>query len=211
MSDYKYPSTRLARPEDVEDLGALPDFMKGRTAGTTTTPTTEQSSDDTPNPVRGLARKKPKPEPAEDAPAGPTPASKSDSIEGDAPVRARRKDPEDLHQASSANLPISLVESLNKYRAVNAMSAGDIIVAAIEHSMDELPTLLAGEKPAVEHRKPGFSSRPAKAAPPQELSKLLAFRLTVKDFAYLDELVEDLGARNRTHLICEALTHFLKD
>jgi hypothetical protein len=62
---YAYPArSRLAHPEDVEDLGALPDYLKPAATPAPAAPTRDAAAlDERPagNPVRGLARRKPPP------------------------------------------------------------------------------------------------------------------------------------------------------
>lgn len=216
---YAYSARNLGRPEDIEDLGAMPEFMLRATPTPTARPAAAPApkqgaatAEPSANPVRGLARRKtvPTPEPA----AG---GSEARSLEGDPPavetaVRTRRKEIRDLHRPSSVNLPVDLVNVLNLHRASTGMSAGDSIVEAIKQTMHWLPTKFGAAAAPSGSESSGFSPRPtSKAEPSPEITKLLAFRLTEKDFDYLDELVTTFGARDRTQLIREALTQFLKD
>lgn len=205
MNDrYAYPAkSRLTRPEDVEDLGALPDFLKARTTDQPAASTPEPVPD---NPVRGLARKRTAPPPASTphTPTEPAPEHVEPAGDGPTPTRARN-----LHRPSSANLPIELVVALGRNRELTGMSAGDTIVAAILKHMEELPALLV-EPQTSPAPATGFSPRPVKTEA-TGLTKLLAFRLTETDFDYLDRLVIQLGARDRTHLIREALSAYLKE
>lgn len=210
MSGYSYPAkSRLSRLEEIEDLGALPpDFGKNR----------ERPPADTeaaPNPVRSLAKRK-RTAPTREPIVAPATVDTPEAHEVDEPSarhnpRKRRKEPRDLHRPSSANLPVELVAAVASHRRSSGMSAGDTIVAAIEQHLDRLPALLAPKQEP--QRTTGFSARPSQ---PQgegsdEITKLFAFRLTEADFEHLDQLVDDLGARDRTHLIREALTEYFKD
>ena len=91
------------------------------------------------------------------------------------------------------------------------MSAGDIVVAAIEKHFDQLPGILAATQEPPPPQSSGFAARGPKAAPLVDNTKLFAYRLVPSDFDYLDQLVNQLGARDRTHLIREALTTYFKD
>ena len=91
------------------------------------------------------------------------------------------------------------------------MSAGDIVVAAIEKHFDQLPGILAATQEPPPPQRSGFAARGPKAAPVVDNTKLFAYRLVPSDFDYLDQLVNQLGARDRTHLIREALTTYFKD
>ena len=219
MSDqYAYPArSRLAHPEDVEDLGALPDYLKPAATPAPATPAPASPTrdaaalDERPagNPVRGLARRKTPPpavahvDTTAAAPGGEPPV-------GENPVRAR-KEPRDLHRASSANLPTGLVTAVARHREATGMSAGDIVVAAIEKHFDQLPGILAATQEPPPPHSSGFAARGPKAAPVVDNTKLFAYRLVPSDFDYLDQLVNQLGARDRTHLIREALTTYFKD
>ncbi|GAA4909749.1 hypothetical protein GCM10025789_31280 [Tessaracoccus lubricantis] len=210
MSGYTYPArARLSRPEDVEDLGALPDFLKARPAEKRPEAVSTPAEA---NPVRGLARKKKTPPAAvEETASDPIPAAPGPVVEENRRERARRKDERDLHRPSSANLPVALVAAIAKRRERTGMSAGDMIVAAIEQHMDQLPSLFGtGEEQEAQHAS-GFSARPKKSPVVDEITKLFPFRLTQPDFDYLDQLVDKFGARDRTHLIREALTQYIKD
>ena len=216
MSDqYAYPArSRLAHPEDVEDLGALPDYLKPAATPAPAAPTRDDAGaapGERPagNPVRGLARRKTPPpavapvDTTDAAPGGEPPV-------GENPVRAR-KEPRDLHRASSANLPTDLVTAVARHREATGMSAGDIVVAAIEKHFDQLPGILAATQEPPPPQSSGFAARGPKAAPLVDNTKLFAYRLVPSDFDYLDQLVNQLGARDRTHLIREALTTYFKD
>lgn len=216
MSDqYAYPArSRLAHPEDLEDLGALPDYLKPAATPAPPAPTRDAAGaapDERPagNPVRGLARRK-TPPPAV-APVDTTAAAPGgEPPVGENPVRAR-KEPQDLHRASSANLPTDLVTAVARHREATGMSAGDIVVAAIEKHFDQLPGILAATQEPPPPQSSGFAARGPKAAPVVDNTKLFAYRLVPSDFDYLDQLVTQLGARDRTHLIREALTTYFKD
>lgn len=91
------------------------------------------------------------------------------------------------------------------------MSAGDIVVAAIEKHFDQLPGILAATQEPPPPQSSGFAARGPKQPPVVDNTKLFAYRLVPSDFDYLDQLVNQLGARDRTHLIREALTTYFKD
>lgn len=194
MSDYSYPAAgRLARPEDIEDLGAFPpSFSK------------EAKPE---NPLQGLARSR---TPAAQEATDSAPASM-------APTDRTTHDPEvsrskTLHRPSTAMLPSTLVELVGQKRRTTGWSAGTVLIQAIEATYDELLALLTVEGTP---RAAGFSTREyvpgAAALDDRELTSIFAFRMSGADFDNLDRLVEELGARNRTHLMKTALTAYFKD
>lgn len=206
---YSYPAkNRLSRPEDIEDLGAIPtDFFTKKTPA----PEPEPAEAATSAPSRGLARRKRTPQAVPDPPTttvdDPDAPRPSEPPTGDTPVRAR-KGAHELHRPSSANLPLHLVNAVAKHREKTSLSAGDIVIEAIAHTLEQLPDLLAEASP--ETHVGGFVARPP-AAPDEGPTKLFAFRLIGTNFDKLDALVQQLGARDRTHLIKEALTAYFKE
>lgn len=90
------------------------------------------------------------------------------------------------------------------------ISSGALIVEALTATLDDLPELL--QKMRTPDNPAGFTiggiSSPTKAE--QAPKALLPFRLPSSDFNLLDDLVANLGATNRTHLIRTALQAYFE-
>lgn len=189
MSDHSYPADRVARPEDVEDLGEFPvELMK---------PAKKT------NPLAALANRQvvtPAP-PRSEKPDTPAPAPSEPRLTE--PKQARN----DRSRASTCMLPVSLIEQLATHRTETDLSAGSIFVEAIEATYGQLADLLRDEHTRT---ATGFITREVVHAE-KEPTALLPYRLSGADFDNLDRLVQELGAKNRTHLIRTALTNYFKD
>lgn len=98
-------------------------------------------------------------------------------------------------------IPASTFDLLAQARDELKMSSGEIITLAIEQQLDALPALLNAGK-----RKGLFETR-ATRLPRRynEPPKAITYRLTEQDLATIDDLVDQLGARSRAHLITVAL------
>lgn len=188
--EYMFPRDRNRRPEDVEDIGMFPPTQPGQGS-----------------PLRGLARRQP---------SAPTPPATSGGNAIDTPPLQTGKptttQPETvlrptIHRGSTAMLPGSLVAWVDQRRTETSLSAGSIVVAAIERHLEDLPLLLRDGSVA---SAAGFQTREKIRDPLREQTTVFAYRLSGEDFATLDRLVADLGARDRTHLIRTALTADLK-
>lgn len=191
---YSYPSGRNRRPEDVEDIGMYPPQDSAKK-----------------NPLSGLVRAKPVP--AEQ----PTPALHAVPTEAEKSSAPHRQDPtpsvappsepsikRDLHRGSTAMLPVSLVAAVDQKRSETNLSAGTIVVQAIEKHFEELPELL---RERTTTNAAGFQTREKLRDPNKEKNTtVFSYRLSGTDFDTLDSLVATLGARDRTHLMRTALT-----
>lgn len=190
-TEYLYPSDRNKRPEDVEDVGMFPPTQQDRGS-----------------PLRGLARRKPSastpPTPSPDSVADTQPQVEQPTTMSPDSESARRRD---IHRGSTAMLPASLVAWVDQQRTDSSLSAGSIVVEAIERHLEELPRLLLDGSVT---SAAGFRTRERIRDPHREQTTVFAYRLSGEDFATLDRLVSDLGARDRTHLIRTALTADIK-
>ncbi|WP_241737176.1 ribbon-helix-helix protein, CopG family [Dietzia sp. CQ4] len=138
-------------------------------------------------PREGLGRAFAAPRSTETHP--PVPAAKSDSI------------------ATSVRLESRSAERLKHYRDTVGWTTGEVIIDALEHTIDSLPTLLypdgaIGGTLFARRGTSGSSATPTSKTP-------VYLRLQAEDYAVLDGLVETTGARSRTHLIETALTAYL--
>lgn len=100
-------------------------------------------------------------------------------------------------------LPVSLVAAVDRKRSETNLSAGTIVVQAIEKHFEDLPELL---RERTTTNAAGFQTREKLRDPNKENTTVFAYRLSGADFDTLDGLVETLGARDRTHLMRTALT-----
>lgn len=113
-------------------------------------------------------------------------------------------------RASNTLLPAPLHARVTAYAEATARSHGDIIMDAIEANIDKLRPLFA---PAPQASSGSiFGARPVRAPRPPEGPKVqLNYRLRSDYFAALEDLVVQLRAGTRAHLILTALQmHFEK-
>lgn len=193
--EYSYPSERNRRPEDVEDIGMFPPARS----------LVEE------NPLSGLARRRRVPPVQPAPPQGSATSDAEAAVEQAAPTDSEPTPPpkrRDVHRGSTAMLPTSLVAAVDQKRSKSGLSAGSIVVEAIESHLEDLPDLLRDETVA---STAGFRTREKIRDPHKEKTTIFAYRLSGADFANLDRLVTNLGARDRTHLMRTALTAHLKD
>lgn len=132
--------------------------------------------------------------PTEPQPA-PTPAPAARS--GRTPIRS-----------TSVHVPVGLREKINAERARTGRSNGEIVIRAIELNLDQLAALFS------EHGRGAsagrlFQQRVSRGARLSDgpLSPINV-RLFEPDFEVLDELVEQVGAFSRGHLISVTLTAY---
>ncbi len=132
--------------------------------------------------------------PTEPHPA-PTPAPSARS--GRTPIRS-----------TSVHVPVGLREKINAERARTGRSNGEIVIRAIELNLDQLSALFS------EHGRGAsagrlFQQRVSRGARLSDgpLSPINV-RLFEPDFEVLDELVEQVGAFSRGHLISVTLTAY---
>lgn len=134
----------------------------------------------------------PDPEPA---PVPPQPARAARS--GRTPIRS-----------TSVHVPVGLREKINAERARTGRSNGEIVIRAIELNLDQLPALFSkhGRGASVGSL---FQQRVSRGARLSDgpLSPINV-RLFEPDFEVLDELVEQVGAFSRGHLISVTLTAY---
>lgn len=138
-------------------------------------------------PREGLGRAFAAPHPTE-APE-PAPVPTSDSI------------------ATSVRIESHSATRLKTYRDAIGWTTGEVIIDALEHTIDSLPALLYPEG-AIGGTL--FARRGTSGHTSTHTSKTPVYlRLQAEDYAVLDGLVESTGARSRTHLIETALTAYL--
>lgn len=126
-----------------------------------------------------------------DAPEGPAPVTKG--IE----QRVRR---------SNVHIPVSLLGPINDKTSAEGLSNGEIIIAAIEQTFDQLPDLIHPAPTTGGHL---FASRRSRASRSTDGPLTpLNYGLREVDYQTLDHLVEELRASSRGHLITAALTAY---
>lgn len=119
----------------------------------------------------------------------PDPAAKSDSI------------------ATSVRLESRAAERLKCYRDAVGWTTGEVIIDALEQTIDSLPALLYPDG-AIGGTL--FARRGTSGHATTHTSRTPVYlRLQAEDYTVLDALVETTGARSRTHLIETALTAYL--
>lgn len=109
--------------------------------------------------------------------------------------------------ATSVRIDARCATRLKSFRDSVGWTTGEVIIDALEHTIDELPELLypEGAIGGALFARRGTSGQPATSS-----SKApLYLRLLTEDYTVLDGLVEKTGARSRTHLIETAVTAYL--
>jgi predicted acylesterase/phospholipase RssA len=163
------------RPEDMEDVGALPSSALQHLKGS--------------SPLQSLARNR-------SADPGPV-AHQVETTKLPTPRRPRTT-AEERHKPSTAQVPVRVVELVSAHRTKTAIDA----------LYEQLPRLLRDQENL---SSAGFRTRELVPGAAGEPKATFAFRMTTSDFARLDVLVDELGARNRTHLIVTALLNYLTE
>jgi hypothetical protein len=102
---------------------------------------------------------------------------------------------------TTTNVPVSTANLIDQCRNDQQLSAGEVIVIAIEAEYDNLANLLQAPK------RTGLFQTHASRLPRRddEPLKTISYRLTDADLATIDNLVEQFGARSRSHLISVAV------
>lgn len=108
---------------------------------------------------------------------------------------------------SNVHIPVRLLGPLSQKTEREGVSNGEIIIAAIEHTFDQLPHLI---HPAPTTGGNLFDSRRSRASRSADGPLTpLNYGLREVDFETLDRLVEQLRASSRGHLITAALSAYL--
>lgn len=119
------------------------------------------------------------------------------------------KGPEDKVRPSNVHIPISLLEPLAAKCTQTGLSHGEVIIVAIEQTIERLPDLI---KPPSTAGGALFASRRSRTIRTEEGPLTpLNYRLRNADFKVLDDLVAQTGASSRGHLISAALGAYLTD
>lgn len=116
---------------------------------------------------------------------------------------------EDKVRPSNVHIPISLLEPLAAKCNQTGLSHGEVIIVAIEQTIERLPDLI---KPPSTAGGALFASRRSRTIRTEEGPLTpLNYRLRNADFKVLDDLVSQTGASSRGHLISAALGAYLTD
>lgn len=147
---------------------------------------------------------------ARSAPPQPTPSPKAPAP---APRRARPRPGTEAVAAmrqSNTQLPVTLIQLMRQELRTRGRTHGEVIIDALEQALDRLPELVAPLHRAPARRR--FDPAPTPPAPPEKEPKgTLNYRMTTTNFAVLDDLVAECGARSRAHLITVALREYFRD
>lgn len=191
MSDYRYPASRNFDPTKVEDLGSLPPAAL--------------TAESVKPPVGGLAKLK---RSAPQETQKKAPAVSSSEVKPSSKRRGRKKGP-DLH-VTSVRLPESLVQAVLEQRRETGLNKGLVLLRAIESCGDSLAELIQAGR-VVPTSKLGFDFQGAVGRSQEsEPTKVLNFSLLAANLKVLDELVQSVGARDRSELITAALREYFK-
>lgn len=140
------------------------------------------------------------PEPPTVAQAEPAPAEAPAAPEG------ALKGPEQRVRRSNVHIPVRLLGPISQKTEREGLSNGEIIIAAIEQTFDQLPDLI---HPAPTTGGNLFDSRRSRVSRSTDGPLTpLNYGLREVDFETLDRLVEQLRASSRGHLITAALTAY---
>ncbi len=132
--------------------------------------------------------------------ADPTPQEAPEAAE-DSP-----KGPEQRVRRSNVHIPVRLLGPISQKTEREGLSNGEIIIAAIEQTFDQLPDLIHPAPTTGGHL---FDSRRSRVSRSTDGPLTpLNYGLREVDFETLDRLVEQLRASSRGHLITAALTAY---
>lgn len=199
--EYQYPKDRNRRLDDIED-----DAPPLRTAKTR-----QGESQAAPNAVAGLARKRPRAAtPHDPKPLAEPQEQAAEPVQPQPVVSPSRTADRSKTRGSTAMLPTALLEALSRHREATGLTAGSVVVEAIESSFTQLSALRQSDNPG--HSAAGFGKqRSYLAEPVNEPTALLSYRMSDADFENLDRIVAELGFRDRTHLMRTALTAYFAE
>lgn len=117
------------------------------------------------------------------------------------------KGPESRVRPSNVHIPVALLEPIAQMKKTQGLSNGEIIISSIEGTYADLKDLI---HPAPTAGGNLFASRRSRASRANDGPLTpLNYRLREADYATLDQLVDELGASSRGHLITVALTAYL--
>lgn len=200
--EYQYPKDRNRRLDDIEDDAPPPRIAKTR----------QGDSQAAPNAVAGLARKRPPAATTQDPKPLSEPQEQSAEPVQPPPqpvVAPSRTADRSKTRGSTAMLPTALLEALSRHREATGLTAGSVVVEAIESCFTQLSSLRQSDEPG--HSAAGFGKqRSYLAEPVNEPTALLSYRMSDSDFENLDRIVAELGFRDRTHLMRTALTAYFR-
>ncbi len=126
--------------------------------------------------------------------------------EAAAPTEGAGKGIEQRVRRSNVHIPVRLIGPISEKTEKEGLSNGEIIIAAIEHTYDQLPTLI---NPAPTTGGNLFDSRRSRVSRSTDGPLTpLNYGLREVDFETLDRLVEQLRASSRGHLITAALSAY---
>lgn len=109
-------------------------------------------------------------------------------------------------RSSNVQVPSHLLGPIKARRAEENLTTGELIIAALEATVDQLPGLLQTRPMTGGGLFSPRASHVTRAADP--LSSL-NFRMRVEDFEVLDTLVDRFTAASRSQLVAAALTAYL--
>ncbi len=137
-------------------------------------------------------------------PAGPLAPAEPAEAQGTA-----LKGPEQRARRSNVHIPVRLLGPIATKTETEGLSNGEIIIAAIEQTFDQLPDLI---HPAPTTGGNLFDSRRSRVSRSTDGPLTpLNYGLREVDFETLDRLVTELRASSRGHLITAALSAYFTD
>ncbi len=167
------------------------------------TPETPGESAVTPDPVQPAAEGKTSPRRRR---ALRRDAAVTKPAQDDLDVSLATKGPEQRVRPSNVHIPVWLVEPIAAKHAAEGLSNAEIIIRAIEETYPRLKDLI---HPASVSGGSLFESRRSRTSRAGDGPLTpLNYRMREADFATLDELVGELAASSRGHLITVALTAY---
>lgn len=185
---------------DNPRLPSLRNFEDDPTPTLTPRPRTPRRSD----PTSGAPA--PKAHPAISTTAAPTDIPGLKPRRGRPQTRPASATATGLSRSSNVQIPADLLGPIKARRAALSLTTGELIIAAIEATADELPDLLTARPTAGGSLFKSRTAHTTRAATP--LSNL-NFRMLLEDFEVLDALVARFNASSRSQLVAAALTAYL--
>ncbi|MGH3447081.1 MAG: hypothetical protein ACRDP4_05615 [Nocardioidaceae bacterium] len=107
-------------------------------------------------------------------------------------------------RGTTMHIPVNIYDRFHATRDQRGLSNGALVIEAIEATLDQIPKEIGGRGTAGGER---FQRRTTHRKSPSEAEQLtlLNLRFLESDYAVLDELVAETGARSRNHLVVAAL------
>jgi hypothetical protein len=220
---HEFPAGRLSAFEDGDGTADVPDLSsilvrRARTNDTETADPADPASGDETGALAPSTRVETAEPATPDEDSERTASSDTQRAGGQRGKSSRtsrsgRRDaksaPANRIRPSSVHIPVVLLDKIHEEKRRTGRSNGEIIIQAIEVSVDRLAELVGPHGPTGGALFAARASRGARQADGPLTA--LNVRLYEQDYEIIDKLVEEHGAFSRGHLITTALTAYFTD